>query len=466
MGAIPSQNGEAKSNLSTELWQIGQRVNQTFDLSYGIEDPSDGHISESSSNVKLKILTNGNIGIGTLFPSSKLEVNGTATISDQIIKMGSEGFYKINDFGQVMMQHLNNDNGTEKLWQTGQRSDGSFDISYGGFGMDFVPNTSSNVKIKIDTTGNVGIGTLMPDTKLKVKGTATVTEQIIKDGGDGFFKINDLGQVMMQNINNENGTEKIWQAGQRTDGSFDISYGGFGMDFVINNSSNVKIKIDTTGRVGIGTLTPDADLEAVGEVLLGTSTLLVSGAQDRIGINETSPDANLYIKMTEGNLPGLSIENDGNTNTWSFGIASNDLLIRFNGITVGSFDDASGIYSPSDFRLKNSIEPLENNILNKISQLKPSKYYYNHTSNNSRKEYGFIAQDVAEVFPEIVTQREESEFLMLKYSDFNPLLTAAIQEQQNLIDRQSSDIQMLKEMNRELIDELSSMEERLKKLEE
>ncbi|NND34887.1 MAG: tail fiber domain-containing protein [Saprospiraceae bacterium] len=162
--------------------------------------------------------------------------------------------------------------------------------------------------------------------------------------------------------------------------------------------------------------------------------LISIDADDRlVGIHKTSPEAHLHIKQRSAGEEALALENDTDGDKWSFEVAADDLLLYYNGSLVGTFDDASGSYSPSDQRLKHSICDLSDRILKKVMQLKPRAYYYNHTQNPQRKEYGFIAQEIQSIFPEIVGQMDESEYLMLKYTDFIPILTKAIQEQQRQI---------------------------------
>jgi len=98
--------------------------------------------------------------------------------------------------------------------------------------------------------------------------------------------------------------------------------------------------------------------------------------------------------------------------------------------------------------LKKNIQPL-NSALQRIVQLKPSVYEfdtnkYSHLKLPHGKKYGFLAEDVQGVFPELVSSKyvpyaygkNSQRNAMLKTVDeasLIPLLVASIQEQQQQI---------------------------------
>lgn len=96
------------------------------------------------------------------------------------------------------------------------------------------------------------------------------------------------------------------------------------------------------------------------------------GTDGFVGINRTTPTEQLDV--------------DGN--------------VLFSGTVT-----AGGVLLTSDARLKTNIVAIENS-LETIQQLNP--VYYNKKqaldSNNSRKEFGFIAQEVQEILPQLVKQ--------------------------------------------------------------
>lgn len=111
---------------------------------------------------------------------------------------------------------------------------------------------------------------------------------------------------------------------------------------------------------------------------------------------------------------------------------------------------SSGTYTGSDKKLKRDIKP-EESIMDKIKNLKPVLYNYKSaefkTLNLPKSlQHGFIAQDVKEIFPEMVTTLKDpavnngklvnnEQFLAINYTMFIPVLTKGLQEQQAYIEK-------------------------------
>ena len=95
----------------------------------------------------------------------------------------------------------------------------------------------------------------------------------------------------------------------------------------------------------------------------------------------------------------------------------------------------------SDFRLKENIEPLTDN-LQKVLKLKPSSY--NWKIRDKQEDVGFIAQDVEQIIPMVVKENTSigntKDFLgsethkTVDYAKMVTYLVGAIQEQQKQID--------------------------------
>ncbi|MFH2096879.1 MAG: tail fiber domain-containing protein [Bacteroidota bacterium] len=163
-----------------------------------------------------------------------------------------------------------------------------------------------------------------------------------------------------------------------------------------------------------------------------------------MGINDGTPSANLHIKQYGTGEEGLAIENDGDTDYWSWEIGDNDLNLYFNGAMVGYWDDATGNYNAtSDERLKKDIVSINESVIPKVMQLKPVSYRLNHANETSQKTIGFLAQDVQTLFPELVKQ-DENGYLGLHYEDFGIISIKAIQEQQNQIDELKTENEKLR----------------------
>lgn len=191
----------------------------------------------------------------------------------------------------------------------------------------------------------------------------------------------------------------------------------------------------------------------------GDQALYLRGGVGRIGVNDSSPTANFHIKQIGTSEEGLAIENDANTNTWSWEIGTADLNIALNGVNKGFWNDADGVYTASDRRLKNTIAPMDKGVLSKLLSLNASTYKYNDVERDE-ETFGFIAQEVQEVFPEIVREFDDgSGLLAIAYSKVGVLAVEAIKEQQEIIEEQANEIKELKSQMESILERLEKLEE-------
>ena len=176
--------------------------------------------------------------------------------------------------------------------------------------------------------------------------------------------------------------------------------GGSGKLYIANgpDDSNTLIYGDFyVGRVGIGTTSPGAELEVNGEILISPD----SGSVLKVG-RHSSSSPNAYID-TE-NASQMRLQVNGSTKmaidtTGNVGIGTTSPASRLH--VVGGCITGSMC---SDIRLKKNIEPLplDDPVLDRIMGLQAVTFEWKHRDDGKR-QIGLIAQDVEEVFPEVVT---------------------------------------------------------------
>ncbi len=84
------------------------------------------------------------------------------------------------------------------------------------------------------------------------------------------------------------------------------------------------------------------------------------------------------------------------------------------------------VVAASDRNLKRDIEPLGAG-LDELLRLKPSSYAWKSQPDSLDRDYGFIAQDVKEVLPGLVSTTREGD-LALDYNGFIPVIVGGVQE--------------------------------------
>jgi hypothetical protein len=132
----------------------------------------------------------------------------------------------------------------------------------------------------------------------------------------------------------------------------------------------------------------------------------------------------------------------------SAGIPNNAMTLYKNGNL-----NVMGTYTNSDVTLKQSIDPLKG-ALSVIKKINPIYYEFkNKDIFPSNRQIGFIAQEIQEYYPELIL-KNESGYLAIEYSKMTVVLLQAINEQQELIEKQQAENNELKsqieEINRKL----------------
>ena len=111
-------------------------------------------------------------------------------------------------------------------------------------------------------------------------------------------------------------------------------------------------------------------------------------------------------------------------------------------------------YQYSDVKGKANIKPVDR-ALDKILSLNPVTYDWKNTqtkairhnkAEESRKEIGFIAQEVEEVLPDVVMEDEEGNKL-INYTAFTPVMAQSIKELAEEVEKLKETMELLKEEN-------------------
>ena len=180
---------------------------------------------------------------------------------------------------------------------------------------------------------------------------------------------------------------------------------------------------------------------------VGNGDLEVQTGGMSVGINPGDAGSFMF-KVVHGGF-GMALERAGSSNNWELvtNAGSGGLSMYANGFLAGSFDPTTGAYSPvSDKRFKTNIQPIAS-VLSNLLKLNPKHYELNRNNPTRKKSLGFIAQEVNELFPELVNISDDPRskgYHTLDYSGFSVLAVKAIQEQQAIIESQAKEIDDLK----------------------
>ena len=254
----------------------------------------------TNNNERMRILAGGNVGIGTTTPDIKFQVIGGAVgLSNNSPLTWRNTSGTVND-GEIF---LNTSNQLEFWSGTGDT-------------IIFKSNNGSTEWMRMGG-GSLGIGTTAPSSRLDVHGVGTttgITLQTSDSAGAAKVTFLDSGNV---GIGITNPTATLHVVDLATSGVTSLSlngrvtvsgdgvvkwgsaadYGGLtwntglaimgaqtGKALAINSNGAEKIRIDTTGNVGIGTTTPAARFHVYGNG--SYSAIFTNGS---VGIGTTTP---------------------------------------------------------------------------------------------------------------------------------------------------------------------------------
>lgn len=147
-----------------------------------------------------------------------------------------------------------------------------------------------------------------------------------------------------------------------------------------------------------------------------------------------------FISSATGTVGWVLKNIQGNLSVITPTIPKKTVLIDADLIVTGS------IFNPSDEKSKDNIKEINEDINKELFEnllaLKPSTFTYK-TDRKNKKHYGFIAQDVEKLFPELVENNNSG--LTLNYQEFIPLILAKMKSMDEEINSLKEEIKGLKE---------------------
>ncbi|MFA5744851.1 MAG: immunoglobulin-like domain-containing protein [Candidatus Paceibacterota bacterium] len=333
------------------------------------------------------MIISGNVGIGTTSPGAKLDVSGgdvwLSSIGDGTTtrllayptitaSTAQSGLFQvgIRQLGSV------NYGASTKYVQEGTSNSASLASSHIEFWTSQVDVTGGLERMRIDKSGNVGIGTTSPLTKLSIQGTAGANDlfNVASSTGTSAMYINSAGNVGIGTTNparpfHIDGTTTAIRL-DRESGDYgpfvmlvrtqnDVVQGswGFGVpgsgsevdDFVIWDygtavtgfGTNRLVISKSTGNVGIGTTSPLSKLSiqsasGVSALNVASTTgasMLYVASNGNVGIGTDSPAHKLTIVDSEDDTIGIQYYGADNTSEYiSMGIDGSDGIITAGGV--------------------------------------------------------------------------------------------------------------------------------------
>jgi len=220
------------------------------------------------------------------------------------------------------------------------------------------------------------------------------------------------GNVVFQNSTSVTGGVKIncFNDAANTSKPFEID----GSSLQFNIAATERMRIASGGGVAIGTTTPD-----------GVSNLTVKSQNSTAGQEFVS----LHHQATSGLVYFISFMTEASGVDRGY-------------ITYNNTGNTMQFTGTSDISLKENIKDLTGG-LDFINQIKPRVFDWKEEG-KGKDQVGFIAQEVEEIKPEWVGEKEGLKNIPVNLPNSIPYLIKAIQEQQTQIEALQSEINTLK----------------------
>ena len=431
---------------------------------------SAGSIADSTGVVTLasSVLTTTDINAGTIDGtviggSSAAAITGTTITGTSFVSSGDMTFGD-NDkavFGAGSDLQIYHDGSNSYISEVGAGdlilvTNGSTINLQATPGAEYMARFYQNAQVELYYDNALKIATT--STGINVTGTVTADGLTV----DGALSVNTAGNLLTLNATSgvayqafkENGTNRFFLG---------TLNGSDGLAFIDADGGSERMRIDSSGNVGIGTSSPsskltvlDGDIEisatAAGNTLLSfngtTANLTVNSSTAPLvfGTNSTErmridSSGNLLVGTTDGtpyasNVSGAVFYSNGAISGSVDGLpalylnrkTSDGTIADFrkDGSTVGSISvtaSATAYNTSSDERLK---EKITDAPAGNVDDIKVRSFDWK--ADGSHQDYGMVAQELMTVAPEAVSGDPESDEMMgVDYSKLVPMLIKEVQ---------------------------------------
>ncbi|MFZ2188264.1 MAG: LamG-like jellyroll fold domain-containing protein [Candidatus Moraniibacteriota bacterium] len=271
----------------------------------------------NNANVKLALLRDGSVGIGTTSPgNTKLYVlkggNVVATGASEAFVLQNSA--NTTDNSNVLA--IGGTTGTAGYWLGDEAGQFQGGLKYDNSNDSLAIWANNTEKVRINNLGNVGIGTTNPGALLDVEkningsfwprfinpntGTGAFTVLSVgQDASTAYLGVDYLNSGFTADGTNLPNSGLIVAASGATNGLVIRTDAAAPIIFATSGINGEKMRITNGGNVGIGTTAPGAKLETdAGSGIVGQIIKKTAGTDDYLQFIDSGGNKNLYVDST------------------------------------------------------------------------------------------------------------------------------------------------------------------------
>jgi Chaperone of endosialidase len=254
------------------------------------------------------------------------------------------------------------------------------------------------------------------------------------------------GALYSSTTADDNNAMGVSALNDNTTGALNNAVGNFAMEYNTTGSNNNAVGYGAMLRNTTGSDNSAQGYEALGGNRTGNLNIAIGY---KAGYSQTSGSQNIYLGNSGvaaesnviriGSSSGVSIQNAA----FIAGISGN---VQTGGTVVVTASGQLGVASSSR-RYKQDIEPL-GDVSERLFNLRPVKFRYIKPDEQGQKpvQFGLIAEEVAEVLPEVVYRNAEGKVEGVRYDELTPMLLSEVQQLHKQVAAQAAQLAEMSEL--------------------
>jgi hypothetical protein len=388
--------------------------------------------------------------LGTLLANAAVVPAGTSGSIDVFVTDTTQVIIDINGYYAPQISLANGTAAAPSLTFAG---DGTSGIYSSGVGTVSVATAGAN-RLTVAANGNVGIGTNTPSSALDVAGD-------IRFSGSIRYKLDPVLSFPGGTSNVAVGSIAL----QSNTGTANTAVGAGAMQTNSSGGLNTAVGCTALGNSHSGSNNTAIGTDALGNINGGGNNIAV-GSGAGLGVRGAQSN-NIYVGSVGFVTDSATIRIGGNPAIGDAAAQTSFFAAGVRGVTTGLNNAVSVVIDSngqlgtlsSSRRYKEDIQDM-GAASNGLLHLRPVTFRYKKPFADGSKpiQYGLIAEEVAEVYPDLVARSADGQLETVKYQVLDSMLLNEVQRQQLEIGTEREQIRGLERQNEDLQKRLARLE--------